>query len=1174
MEERLHVVLHKKEIFKVRSILFSTIHYPTPFIMTCSVLTEAAESHLSAQKYGYDFVASTSQKSIAAHMLRSMTKVDVAGAWYFFSSNSGDRYHVCGREEALKKTHDVDPLDAAQCPGTMPTDDSKYLTLYNAGFIFACDCTLGLPLGMTGDKLPQPCIILCEETDKIVLNVFFSEITIVQARNDSGGKLWERSSQQRGAPWYITIKLNIAQEPLPSINDSSPGPGEKHWKVHDVPGDISRIGYQSCVGRVKGERVDGVYTSGVEGGSAQGSRQLCYQGIENTWDPTIPDEPRWLFLPDGNEPLSAMAVATIRHAESALDPNRLATTDLYAVADSNLYRWDAAKQDDGACAQVLIEGKGKGLLLGTHTLLGMAHDGIAILWGLNSSNQLYTMSCDMNYVSDPKKWSAPFPVALGIERLSAFVNAVDGGNTIFAYAGQDTPRKRGSSRLIRLTKESGGSRLWKSQSIILPLPPRKPSIPIMSYTTTLSVTDMSGHSVPAAQMSISTNSRTAVHQWHSNSGRGNRESERGGLDGVLGRNAEGTTEVKPYADNYTKIRQFETKEALRGAMVPDRAHIVAGGIWETAPRQSLIPSRISDDTVNVASNIIGNFNKMHPNGAYSPTVNAREDVRVIPASRHPSASSVLGDDNGVWTDIGDFFRSAWEAFKHGIEVGVTWIYDEAKNVYHVFVKILHETYEAIVKTIDDIVAGIIWIFNQIVDFIEDVYHFLQILFEWSDIQRTKDVFQKAVKVWLNHQVDLVPEGKKLLDDHIMAAIDAVDKWAGISHDWDRLGDPSKHTAKESSTDPESGQTSASRLLSKHLQNHIGEISLANDEPLPQIPEAVIHDIVAGLPANAPDNSIQDIYDQLCALAADFKDMSVGKFLTRLAGILAGAALQAVKAVADVVLDALTKIARPAVKILDTKIHIPVISDILNALHIDISFLDLFMWIAAVAYTVVYKLANHNNPPFTKEFASAVTSASSWEQLLKLFQPALDGPGAHTASVNLPAMFHGGHGGAGIAGILTAILQTLEAALPAGESKLLVWSSIAAGVLSAVLAGVADAVVPVEAVENKDIATLSTFKVAYVILWGLACGAAGDQMVTPIAKTTGIKCINGRGAGAVVGAVLTIPAFIVSGYHFYELSQKSASVKRKAHVKEAAVVLLGVCDVATAGLQIAEAALPY
>ncbi|GFF98657.1 gamma-glutamyltranspeptidase periplasmic precursor [Aspergillus udagawae] len=1770
--------------------------------MTCSVLTEAAESHLSAQKYGYDFVASTSQKSIAAHMLRSMTKVDVAGAWYFFSSNSGERYHVCGQEEALKKTHGVDPLDPAQCPGTMPTDDSKYLTLYNAGFAFACDFTLGLPLGMTGDKLPQPCIILCEETDKIVLSVFFSEVTIVQARNDSGGKLWARSSQQRGTPWYITIKLNIAQEPLPSIKDdpyfkrhpdaaeeiqnrvrqggnltpafrqvvlnwnnsqvigaesqgtpdgtvgnvrsalsyaagkldgaglaplcvlaaksnlsegiplitscdwrvtpypgdagvstldilcmidghslpgrphpdfdwhwmqpgdieqkihgvssingtvianiirtecwdkiaktfcavfkcdlndyptmailssdpvpgeavvqplpspgvllrveyatqddashgsaklevdylytlevtcspksstvltvsqdvkalltftydshasiskitawnedsyalsvnskgdldtewipgrpespkldfvphgswpydfkaaaeacatvffqdtfkpkigdrvldvlplsklnnfvfpggqvysfknpsvskysdllcgltyrppkplsnellghlqddaenaalpdsslvlssssdymqnyipgeavdlvgktskfealqakngnslvlaidtsgtlnivqeqsgllsmengdgegsklgwllsplspknasvitfaasqnavtgaislamvaesggretlftslgnssadlswikkpnwrpiefdakspapsklhiagilfaeasreylivdidrpenkttyieryhidSSPGPGEKHWKVHDVPGDISRIGYQSCVGRVKGERVDGVYTSGVEGGSAQGNRQLCYQGIENIWDPTIPDEPRWLFLPNGNEPLSPMAVATIRHAEPTLDPNRLATTDLYAVANSNLYRWDAAKQDDGACAQVLI--KGKKLLSGTHTLLGMAHDGIAILWGVNSSNQLYTMSCDMNHVSDPEKWSAPFPVALGIERLSAFVNAVDGGNTIFAYAGQDAPRKRGSPRLIRLTKESGGSRLWKSQSIILPLPPSKPSIPIMSYTTSLSVTDMSGHSVPAARMSISTNSRTAVYingHYHilskeathvkaDTSGtvtvvEATENLSAAALTVSLDGNAEGTTEIKPYADNYNKIRQLETKEALRSAMVPDRAHIVAGGFWETAPRQSLIPSRIPDDAVNVASDIIGEFNKMHPSGAYSPTITTREDVRVIPASCHPAASSVLGEDNGVWTDIGDFFRSAWEAFKHGIEVGVKWIYDEANKAYHVIVKILDETYEAIVKTIEDIVAGIIWVFNQIVDFIEDIYHFLQILFEWSDIQRTKDVFQKVVTVWLNHQVDLVPEGKKLLDDHITAAINAVDKWAGISHDWDRLGDPSKHTAKESSTDPESGQTSASRLLSKHLQNHIGEISLANDEPLPQIPESVIHDIVAGLPANAPDNSIQDIYDQLCALASDFKDMSIGKFLTRLAGILTGAALQAVKAVADVVLDALTKIARSAVKILDTKIHIPIISDILSALHIsDISFLDLFMWIAAVAYTVVYKLANHNSSPFTKEFANAVTSASTWEQLLKLFHPALEGPGAHTASANLPAMFHGGHGGAGIAGISTAILQTLEAALPAGESKLLTYSSIAAGVLSAVLAGVTDAVVPVEAVENKDIVTLSTFKVAYVILWGLACGAAGDQMVTPIAKTTGIKFINGRGAGAVVGAVLTIPAFIVSGYHFYELSQKSASVKRSAsiigevssvtgsiaklayavavnsegQVKEAAVALLGVCDVATAGLQIAEAALPY
>lgn len=50
-------------------------------------------------------------------------------------------------------------------------------------------------------------------------------------------------------------------------------------------------------------------------------------------------------------------------------------------------------------------------------------------------------------------------------------------------------------------------------------------------------------------------------------------------------------------------------------------------------------------------------------------------------------------------------------------------------------------------------------------------------------------------------------------------------------------------------------------------------------------------------------------------------------------------------------------------LLDLKFHIPIISDILSDLDIsEPSLLDLFCWIAAVAYTVVYEIV-HDSAPF-------------------------------------------------------------------------------------------------------------------------------------------------------------------------------------------------------------------
>ncbi|KAH6974308.1 hypothetical protein BKA56DRAFT_689829 [Ilyonectria sp. MPI-CAGE-AT-0026] len=79
----------------------------------------------------------------------------------------------------------------------------------------------------------------------------------------------------------------------------------------------------------------------------------------------------------------------------------------------------------------------------------------------------------------------------------------------------------------------------------------------------------------------------------------------------------------------------------------------------------------------------------------------------------------------------------------------------------------------------------------------------------------------------------------------------------------------------------------------------------------------------------------------------------------------------------------------AVGLLETKIHIPIISDILNAIGIpDLSFLDLLCWITALSYTVVDKIANNKAPFHDNADVQSIIFANNWETLQALLtQPS-------------------------------------------------------------------------------------------------------------------------------------------------------------------------------------------
>lgn len=497
-------------------------------------------------------------------------------------------------------------------------------------------------------------------------------------------------------------------------------------------------------------------------------------------------------------------------------------------------------------------------------------------------------------------------------------------------------------------------------------------------------------------------------------------------------------------------------------------------------------------------------------------------------------------------------------------------------------------------TAEAIVGAVEWVYKVVKTPVMDVIHFIEFLFEWDDIRRTKDVLHNIFRFWLQDQVDGIPKAKAAVDGKISGLGQALNQWAGIT-DWSGIGSVAKEPAADSASNPAKGQTSGSQLLASHFQNHVRELSIVGDSPTFSATDDVVNDLLKAI--SNEGNVLGAVYTQLKELAGKFGSMSVEDVLKHLAVILVDGVLSSAQVVVDALLDVLHDMASAAVTLLDTKIHIPVISDILNGIDVpDISFLDLITWIAAVGYTVVYKTVE-NKPPFPDdEHVRAIISATSWGQPTEMFL----GP----SSISIPAylqniIFISGHFIAGYLTLTVNLVTTLEAEAETGENPFSTPSSVI-GIIIAASQGASDELVPKDDVENGAVSTVSTITTAAGIVSSLLfSGFVQKKFGASGSKFAPLVVNDGRATGAIVDSILVIPALVVSGWHFYELNGKPAGATRSAAIvgevsnlascvsrvayaaavndkdpetKQIPVGIMVVSNVAVAGLQAAEAAI--
>lgn len=916
------------------------------------------------------------------------------------------------------------------------------------------------------------------------------------------------------------------------------------WHPHDVPVDIESGRYASVLGRKADATIDGMYVSG----QIDGKPQIIYTPLFNELRPDRHPLTDYLALTASGD-IPADAVAACRNADGS--------SDLYAAARGVLYRFASTNQANGSVAAVATSSP---LFTGMRDLFAFASDGLVTVWGRNADNATFSTSCAVAHLGEPAAWSVPLPILAGVEQVSPFVNRANSANTLVAHTGEGH---------LRMGTKSPVTGAWAWREVTLaPAHATAPARSFNSFTTNVHVRD-ADHS-PAAGIAIAVSSPTVtsvfinhlyyvvgptpIHVPTDVMGTLTIVEAVPRLSGARWTLAvvddpAGAAEVNPMDKAFRKATDLQSPEALRHATIPT----YVGGKRGT-PR-NLVRDGVDDATLRQVAHLNQQCALVYADPAKKPSpahLQAMADAEV-------HAFAVPADTPRV--DAGDLFqfletqprasapRVAGLAEAAGLAAGETvWqmIVRWFEDAWEFVVKIGEAVFRCVLAVIEDVVSAVRWVFDKIVAGIEDLISFLQYLFEWDDFQRTKDVLLNVARVSLEHQVGNIAALRASFDAGVDDVIAAMDAWSHADA-FSGLGDAGG--GRLSSQGTASGPDAPGGLMSHHLQGNIHAASGA--DPSGAAPSASLLGALEQAIASEKE-VLGTASTRLQHLMQEAPHLSLGDILKAVVGILGDAVVRSAQVVVDALLDVLEVAMADAVAALFDPVHIPVISDILNAIGVpDVSLMDILCWVAAVPVTIGYKLvrAVEGKDAVAPFPAGAETTFLSETQdyaaLLAAFAPAPHADRMLVASGDGPivmspvareAVFISLHSAAGVCGWVSAFLDAFESLIPVREvPKALSRACVAAAIVGGLSRAIANVLVPKFALEGEKINGYSkAFTVLFLsnkIIFGLL-GLKQDVDPTDY-----------RAVSAGVDAVLVLPALIITCVHFNQLSGKDAGDER-------------------------------
>lgn len=967
------------------------------------------------------------------------------------------------------------------------------------------------------------------------------------------------------------------------------------WNSMTIGGELEP-GASSCLGRVDGDRVDGMYTLGTIGGTTE----LLYAPLYNAFDRQAPVTIRRLTMPQG---------ATVIAASDAGND----ATNLFVAAADGLYYFASDNQEDSATGVRMVSND---LFNGATTLYAIAADNQVTVWGLNGrTDKIFYTSCPAGELTTPTAWSVPVPIMTGVEQVAPYVNRGNSANTFFAHTGTGE---------MTVGVKSPQTTIWNRRSVTLPPSNTKvKATKFRSYTTRIQVVDENDQPVSGAAVNISSDSDTSVYINH--------------LYHLVG-----TTPVQVETDTLGTITVVDVVSTLAGAQL--HVSLVDGTKTSINPMAKPSADATKLQSASDLSNAVityqnGDTKKLVKEGVDSKTLDAVANANIQLAAAYQQVgsggtgggvtriskqtlakSAAASGQESIWVEAGDLF--SW--LEHEIEHVGELIWNETKQAWTFVVKIADEIYSAVLDCVEAVVSAIQTVYNAIVKAIEDLIDFLKYLFELDDIERTKNVIENIAKLFLQHQVDQIEVIKKEFNGMIDDAEKAINNWAGRG-DLDGLGTEGTTPINQSSK-PANNNSAPGALLSYHYQHNARNATMSVAPPSPSQPGNPVSVLIKALEDEW--DTLGDAFGAIYELVGDIGSMSAEDLVKQLIAIIADTTLESVKIVVDALLDVIYDMAESALKVFETPIHIPVVSDILEDFGVpEFSFLDIACWVGAVPVTIAYKLAKGKAPFDDNAETKTLTNATSFTSLAAQFPGSP--PVTHVAQKSVPMLvadgtsgdsglmaadagdkdggglipisestanvvFILGHALAGVSGMFSAGLDSMEAAEESGDNPLVIPAAVSA-ILGGGLQVGANFLVPKNPIDNTALVVVYDYICALRVVSKAIFSGPGQKFLGGKPNLKELKVENARGLGAVVDAVLVFPALACSCYHFFELAEAHSSstrteaildessniaayfarvsyavaVNTEAEVKIAAIAVLAVSDLAYCGLQIAE-----
>lgn len=937
---------------------------------------------------------------------------------------------------------------------------------------------------------------------------------------------------QTGGEDFIVADVSRKTFPHPShyleryhIDSSNKRESNQYWHAMTLGGDVDP-NITSVLGRKDNDEwVDGIYTLGNIGGKSQ----LIYTPLYNPVNPLAPPHVTRLFIPQ-----QATTIATAATADGL--------TDLFVAADKCIYYFAAGHQEDKTEGAKILTNH---LFEDISHLYAFVNDDKYVLWGLNRANQIFYTSCKKENLNKPAQWTNPVPILANVHQVAPYVNTTDTSSTFFAAAGDR----------FTVATQSARTGLWDFNEVALKAPPTAKATKVSSYTTLIQLKDEDQFPVPNTAVYLSTSSRTGVYinQLYyvlspnplpiltNASGSITLIQELDDLTGAqlyVATEAGDSVTINPMTEPFKKLASLDSADKVKEATIRN----------ENGTSQKLVSGDVSNEELERVAATNKNLGTAYAETWSRTLLMAGGPSRGLAVMAMPLTGNrvfVPGVGWSLFSAIGDLFSYMASGISDLAHATINFVKDTASQLWQLVLKIGDAVYHGILDNVEAVVAAVRWVYDKIKTAIEDLIKFLEFLFQWKDIERTKKVVCHLARISLRHQFNQVPALKQQMHRQFDEVIKVIEKWADIA-------DGAETVSLKKAAKPTEGQSAPGQLLTYHFQGN----AAGSQSPALLQAKGFNEDLLKKLMGilEKQKDVFFDVIKKFGALIAELPGLSIADVLKKIAGILASSFIRGVQLFFDVLFDIAEMIGTMLDELLRTPLHIPVVSDILEFFGVgSVSILDILGWVVAIPVTLGYKVC-FSKAPFDRELADILLNIKEYSTLEKSLLTA----GAPWPSVvpeeKKSALYQACHYGSGVTIALSGVMGVLEA-MNGGY-----WgdANTVLGIISGGFLVIAALEAPRYPIGNISVDIFNTVINVFTVANKLAFFSLGQR--------AGGLPVMYKGQKEQMDGALALYGIVAGGYHYYEIfhDHPENTNRKQAILEETANVSSNLARVAFAG----------